>query len=200
MYRKFGKRLFDIIFSFVILIILTPFLIIISLMIIFTDGFPVFYVQNRVGKGGKLFGLIKFRTMYKDADKKGLLTVGVKDPRVTKIGYYLRKYKLDELPQFWNVLMGDMSVVGPRPEVKKYVDLYTEEQRKILELRPGITDWASIRFSNESEILAKYENPEEGYIKEVMPEKMKYYLNYFIDLSLLIDLKIIFLTFLKIIK
>lgn len=198
MYRKFGKRLFDIIFSFVILIILTPFLIIISLMIIFTDGFPVFYVQNRVGKGGKLFGLIKFRTMYKDADKKGLLTVGVKDPRVTKIGYYLRKYKLDELPQFWNVLMGDMSVVGPRPEVKKYVDLYTEEQRKILELRPGITDWASIRFSNESEILAKYENPEEGYIKEVMPEKMKYYIKYLHEISLIQDIMIIFHTMRKI--
>ncbi len=167
-------------------------------MIIFTDGFPVFYVQNRVGKGGKLFGLIKFRTMYKDADKKGLLTVGVKDPRVTKIGYYLRKYKLDELPQFWNVLMGDMSVVGPRPEVKKYVDLYTEEQRKILELRPGITDWASIRFSNESEILAKYENPEEGYIKEVMPEKMKYYIKYLHEISLIQDIMIIFHTMRKI--
>jgi len=198
MYRKFGKRCFDILFSLFVLILISPLFILISLLIIFSDGWPVFYVQERVGRGGKLFGLVKFRTMYKDADKKGLLTVGDRDPRVTKVGYFLRKYKLDELPQFWNVLKGDMSVVGPRPEVKKYVDLYTEEQRKILELRPGITDWASIKFSNESEILSKYENPEEVYIKEVMQEKMGYYIKYLNERSLIQDILIILYTIRKI--
>lgn len=163
-----------------------------------SDGFPVFYIQQRVGRGGKLFGLVKFRTMYKDADKKGLLTIGGRDPRVTRVGFFLRKYKLDELPQFWNVLKGDMSVVGPRPEVKKYVDLYTEEQRRILELRPGITDWASIKFSNENEILAKYENPEEGYVNEVMQEKMGYYIKYLNECSLIQDILIIINTLKKI--
>lgn len=200
MYRKFGKRLFDILFSFVVLIIILPLLLIIIFLIFLTDGWPVFYVQQRVGRGGKLFGLVKFRTMYKDADKKGLLTVGGRDPRVTKVGYFLRKYKLDELPQFWNVLKGDMSVVGPRPEVKKYVDLYTEEQRRILELRPGITDWASIKFSNENEILAKYENPEEGYVNEVMQEKISIYMNYQSNLNFYQDILIIFMTFKKIFK
>lgn len=198
MYRKFGKRWFDILFSLLVMIIISPVLFLISILIIFSDGWPVFYIQERVGRGGKIFGLVKFRTMYKYADKKGLLTVGGRDPRITKVGYYLRKYKLDELPQFWNVLKGDMSVVGPRPEVKKYVDMYTEEQRKILELRPGITDWASIKFSNESEILAQYENPEDGYIKEVMQEKMKYYIDYLKTISLSQDLVIIFHTLKKI--
>jgi lipopolysaccharide/colanic/teichoic acid biosynthesis glycosyltransferase len=138
--------------------------------------------------------------MYKDADKKGLLTVGGSDPRVTRVGYYLRKYKLDELPQFWNVLIGDMSVVGPRPEVKKYVDLYTAEQRKILELSPGITDWASIKFSNESEILAKYDNPEFAYINFLMPEKLKMYKEYLNNFSLKEDLTIILKTFFKIFR
>ncbi|MCX8081749.1 MAG: sugar transferase [Bacteroidia bacterium] len=200
MYRKYGKRLFDIFFSFIGLILLFPLLLLIYLLVLWSDGLPVFYCQERVGKGGKIFKLIKFRSMYKDADKKGLLTVGGRDPRVTPVGYYLRKYKLDELPQLWNVLVGDMSLVGPRPEVKKYVDMYNEDQRKILSIKPGITDRASIRFSNENEILAKYDNPEEGYVKEVMPKKLEMYLEYLNKVSLREDLGIIFDTIIRVTK
>src|SRR5690349_21315668 len=146
------KRLFDIVCSFVALIILLPLLLAIGILQVITTKGPVFFVQERVGKNGKGFKLFKFRTMHVNADKKGLLTIGGRDPRITRLGYYLRKYKLDELPQLLNVLMGTMSMVGPRPEVRKYVDLYNEEQRKVLEVRPGITDYASIEYFKESEI------------------------------------------------
>lgn len=131
----------------------------------------VFFPQFRVGQYGKDFKVLKFRTMYVNAESKGLLTVGGKDNRITKIGYYLRKYKLDELPQLINVLKGQMSIVGPRPEVRKYVDLYTDEQKKVLDVLPGITDYASIEFRNENDLLALQENPEEFYIKELIPKK-----------------------------
>lgn len=165
-----------------------------------TCGFPIFYLQTRVGKNGKDFKLFKFRTMVKDSDKKGLLTVGGRDPRVTKIGYYLRKYKLDEFPQLFNVLFGSMSLVGPRPEVRKYVDMYTQEQQQVLSVKPGITDFASLEFINENEVLAKSSNPEETYIKEVMPQKLALNRKYIQQQSFLVDIKIIFNTVLKIVK
>ncbi len=139
---------------------------------IISCGFPVFYLQTRVGLNGKDFKLFKFRTMHKDSDKKGLLTVGGRDPRVTTIGYYLRKYKLDELPQLFNVLFGTMSLVGPRPEVRKYVDLYTKEQQQVLSVKPGITDFASLEYINENDLLAKSSDPEKIYIDEIMPAKL----------------------------
>jgi lipopolysaccharide/colanic/teichoic acid biosynthesis glycosyltransferase len=188
------KRLFDIIFSIIILIVLFPLFLIISLWIIIDDGFPVFYLQERIGKDFKPFKLIKFRTMYKDADKKGLLTVSSKDNRITPSGYYLRKFKLDELPQFINVLKGEMSIVGPRPEVKKYVELYNDEQKKVLSVKPGITDEASLKYIDENDVLARSENPEWTYINEVMPEKLKINLQYIKNQNLLYDLKIIFWT------
>lgn len=164
-------RFFDCIFSFFGLIILSPVLLVIVILIKLTSKGSAIYPQVRVGQYGKDFKVLKFRTMYADADKKGLLTVGGNDNRITRIGCFLRKYKLDELPQLINVLKGEMSLVGPRPEVRKYVDLYTIEEKKVLEVLPGITDFASIEFRNENELLAKAENPEEYYIKELIPKK-----------------------------
>ena len=169
-------------------------------MIVITCGFPIFYFQKRVGKNSKNFKLFKFRTMEKDSEKKGLLTVGGRDPRVTKIGFYLRKYKLDELPQLFNVLFGTMSLVGPRPEVRKYVDLYTQKQKEVLSVRPGITDFASLKYINENDLLLKSPNPEETYIKDVMPAKLALNAEYIKQQGILVDFKIIFKTLLKIIK
>jgi lipopolysaccharide/colanic/teichoic acid biosynthesis glycosyltransferase len=194
------KRLFDIIFSLFGLIILSPLLILISILIFFNSGFKVFYFQNRVGQGGKDFKLFKFRTMHLGADKKGLLTIGGRDPRVTSIGYYLRKYKLDELPQLLNVLIGNMSLVGPRPEMKKYVEMYNLEQQGVLSVKPGITDYASIVFSNENELLSRADDPEFYYIKEIMPQKLRLNLQYIKDQSFFTDVKIIFKTIAKILK
>lgn len=194
------KRLFDIVFSFVALLLLLPFFFLFAVLIIIDSGFPVFYSQKRVGKNGVDFSLLKFRTMKKDSDQQGLLTIGKKDSRITRIGYFLRKHKLDELPQLFNVLFGDMSLVGPRPEVRKYVELYNEEQKKVLTLKPGITDYASIEYSNENEILFKTENPEELYIREVMPSKLRLNLKYIGEQDILTDLKIVFKTVGKIIR
>jgi lipopolysaccharide/colanic/teichoic acid biosynthesis glycosyltransferase len=194
------KRIFDIICSLLGLIILLPILLLISLLVIINNGFPVFYLQTRVGKNSSDFKLFKFRSMYKDADKKGLLTVGGRDPRVTPIGYFLRKYKLDELPQLLNVLFGTMSLVGPRPEVRKYVDLYNQEQNKVLLAKPGITDYASLEYFSENELLAKSNNPEDTYIKEIMPAKLKLNLKYIEQQNLWVDLRIISLTILKIFR
>ena len=192
------KRLFDIIFSLIGIAILLPFFLIFTIFIVIDSGFPVFYSQTRVGKNGKDFSLLKFRTMKKDSDKKGLLTVGEKDSRITSFGFFLRKYKLDELPQLFNVLAGNMSLVGPRPEVRKYVELYNSEQKKVLSVKPGITDYASIEYSNENSILAKSMNPENLYITEIMPTKLKLNLKYIEERSFLTDLKIIFKTIGKI--
>lgn len=192
-------RLFDILLSLIGIIILSPLFIILGLWVIMDSKGPIFYRQVRVGRYGKEFFLLKFRSMQVDADKKGLLTVGGRDPRITKSGYYLRKFKLDELPQLFNVLSGEMSVVGPRPEVKKYVDLYTEEQRKVLDVRPGITDVASIEFSNENEILEKQDNPEQYYIDHIMPEKLRLNLRYILSPTIGNYLLIIFLTAKKIV-
>ena len=194
------KFLFDIFFSFFGLLTISPILFIISILIKIDSRGTIFYLQYRIGKNQKEFKLIKFRTMSANSDKKGLLTIGNKDSRITKIGYYLRKYKLDELPQLINIIKGDMSFVGPRPEVKKYVDLYSPEQKKILSIKPGITDYASIEYVNENEILAKSDEPEHTYINKVMPHKLKLNLKYINEMCLLVDLKIIFQTFIKIIK
>lgn len=194
------KRLFDILASLTGIIILLPFFIIIGLLMVISCGFPVFYLQTRVGLNGRDFKLFKFRTMHKDSDKKGLLTVGGRDPRVTAIGYYLRKYKLDELPQLFNVLFGNMSLVGPRPEVRKYVDLYNKEQQQVLSVKPGITDFASLEYIHENELLAKSTNPEQTYIQEIMPAKLALNMKYIQEQGLGTDLKIILNTIAKIIK
>lgn len=194
------KRLFDILASFFGLIILSPFLFIISLCVLCSSPGGIFYRQTRVGKNGKDFRLWKFRTMKPGSDKKGLLTVGGRDPRVTRIGYFLRKYKMDELPQLINVLVGDMSLVGPRPEVRKYVDMYSKEQLRVLDVKPGITDYASIEYSSENELLAKSADPEKTYIEEVMPAKLKLNMKYIEEKSMGTDLKIIFRTIGKILS
>lgn len=165
-------RFFDFLFSLVGIILLSPLFIIISILIKLDSKGGVLYKQMRVGKSNKDFKLFKFRTMETNSDKKGLLTVGGKDVRVTRIGFLLRKFKMDELPQLFNVLFGDMSLVGPRPEVRKYVDLYTPNQMIILNVLPGITDLASITYRNENDLLAAAENPEQFYISEVMPAKI----------------------------
>jgi putative undecaprenyl-phosphate galactose phosphotransferase len=193
-------RFFDFVLSLVGLVILAPIFIVLAVWIKIDSMGPVFYKQIRVGQNGKDFGLFKFRSMVVDADKKGLITVGGRDPRITRSGYFIRKYKLDELPQLINVLVGDMSLVGPRPEVKKYVELYTDEQQKVLSVKPGITDYASIEYMDENEILGKSTDPEKIYIEEIMPEKIKYNMKYIKNRSLIEYFKIIFLTVLKIIR
>jgi len=194
------KRLFDIIFSLFGILALFPLLLLISILIILSSPGAVFYFQKRVGRHGKPFRLMKYRTMYANADKKGLLTVGGRDPRITPIGYYLRKYKLDELPQLFNVLFGSMSLVGPRPEVQKYVDLYSEEQKNVLQVKPGITDYASIEYFNENELLGQSENAELTYITEIMPAKLKLNMKYIQNPGLQTDIKIIMKTIVRIFK
>ncbi len=194
------KRFFDIIVSFILILLLSPILIILSIMIKLDSSGRVFFMQIRVGRYAKMFKIMKFRTMRTGSDKSGLLTVGNKDTRITKIGYYLRKYKFDELPQLFNVFIGDMSIVGPRPEVQKYVDLYTAEQRKVLTVKPGITDYASIEYSNENEILGRAQDPEKEYIERVMPDKLKLNMKYIETHTIFIDIKLIVLTIIKIIK
>ena len=193
-----AKRLFDVVASFIGLLILLPVLLGISLWVLFDSRGGIFYRQVRVGRGGIDFKLWKFRTMHPDADKRGLLTVGGRDPRITRAGYYLRKYKLDELPQLLNVLTGDMSLVGPRPEVRKYVSLYTPEQLRVLDVRPGITDYASIEYADENELLAKATDPERTYIEEVMPAKLKLNAKYIAEKGVMKDVRIIWLTVRKI--
>ncbi len=175
---KKTKRLFDIFWTSLGLLLLWPVFLVIALLIKIDDGGPVFYRQIRVGRGGKPFRIWKFRTMVVDADKiGGSLTVG-RDPRITRTGYWLRKFKLDELPQLFNVLSGEMSLVGPRPEVPEYVARYTQDQKRVLELTPGITDPASIAYRNENEILASSDDPEAVYLSEIMPEKIRLNLQY----------------------
>ena len=177
------------------LIILVPIFFIIAILIKIDSKGPVFFRQLRVGRKGKLFKIYKFRTMTQSAEKKGLQVTVSADPRITRVGHLLRKYKLDELAQFLNVLLGDMSVVGPRPEVPKYVELYPDELRtKILSMRPGITDKASIEFRNESQLLDSSKNPENIYIKEILPIKLKYYSDYVDNHTLLSDIAIILRT------
>ena len=188
------KRLFDIISSGCGLIVLSPIFIVIAIWVKLDSKGPVFYRQIRVGKDNKDFRLFKFRSMKIGADRQGLITVGGRDPRVTRSGYYIRKYKLDELPQLINVFIGDMSVVGPRPEVRKYVDLYTPEQMRVLSVRPGITDLASIRYRNENELLETVDDPETYYREVIMQDKLKINLEYVDNRSFWGDIKLIFAT------
>ncbi|MBR2266120.1 MAG: sugar transferase [Paludibacteraceae bacterium] len=193
-------RLIDLVVSFCGLLFLCPLFIVIALWIVIDDPGPVFYRQQRVGLNGKDFGLIKFRSMRTGADKMSLITIGERDPRVTRAGYYIRKYKLDELPQLINVLIGDMSLVGPRPEVRKYVDLYTPEQRKVLSVKPGITDYASIEYIDENAPLAKSKDPDKTYVEEIMPAKIALNMRYINHQTVGEYIKIIVLTFVKIIR
>lgn len=193
-------RLLDILFSVIGLIVLSPIFILLSLLILLDSTGGVFYKQIRIGKNGEEFSLFKFRTMYTDSDKKGLLTIGGKDNRITKMGYFLRKYKLDELPQLLNVLIGEMSLVGPRPEVKKYTDIYSDTQKRVLSVRPGITDYASIEFRNENEILGDSDNPEKTYIEMIIPLKIELNFKFIDNPSIGNYFKIIILTIVKIFK
>lgn len=194
------KRVFDIIASGLGLLILSPLFLVVAIWVKLDSTGPVFYKQVRVGRNNKDFYLYKFRSMRVGSDKKGLITVGGRDPRVTRSGYYIRKYKLDEFPQLINVFKGDMSLVGPRPEVRKYVDLYTPEQMHVLEVRPGITDLASIRYRNENELLAKASDPEQYYRDIVMQDKLRINLEYVRNHSFFGDIALILKTFLSIIK
>lgn len=188
------KKLFDFAFSIAGLVILSPLFLVISVWIKLDSKGSVFYKQVRVGKNNSDFKLYKFRTMRTDSDKSGLLTVGGRDPRITGAGYFLRKFKLDELPQLFNIAAGEMSFVGPRPEVRKYVDLYNDEQRKVLSVLPGITDVASIKYRNENELLEKAEDPESYYIGSIMPDKLKLNLDYIEHRSFTNDIKVILKT------
>lgn len=196
----FVKRLFDVITSLTVLFFCWPIFIGIALAIAIDSRGGVFYKQIRVGKDGVHFGLLKFRTMRTGSDKAGQLTVGEKDNRITGVGYVLRKTKLDEIPQLLNILLGDMSVVGPRPEVPKYVAYYNEEQQQVLSVKPGLTDYASLEYLKENELLAKSENPEKTYIEEIMPAKLALNLKYIKEQNLLVDLQIIVNTIFKIFK
>ncbi|HIR94534.1 MAG TPA: sugar transferase [Candidatus Coprenecus stercorigallinarum] len=189
------KRIFDVTASGLGLLLLSPLFLIVAIWIRLDSPGPVFYRQTRVGRYNKDFRLLKFRSMRVGSDKKGLITVGGRDPRVTRSGYYIRKYKLDELPQLINVFKGDMSLVGPRPEVRKYVDLYTPEQLHVLDVRPGITDMASIRYRNENELLEQAADPEQFYRDTVMQDKLRINLEYVSDHSFFKDIKIILMTF-----
>lgn len=193
-------RLCDIVFSAIGLLLLSPLFLIVYILIRCESKGGGFYCQQRVGKDGRMFDLYKFRSMRTGSDKKGLITVGGHDSRITRMGYFIRKYKIDELPQLWNVLKGNMSLVGPRPEVKKYVDLYTEEQRRVLSVRPGITDYASIEYVDENEILGKAEDPDRVYVEEIMPAKIKLNMRYIENRNLNEYFKIIGLTFINILR
>jgi lipopolysaccharide/colanic/teichoic acid biosynthesis glycosyltransferase len=194
------KRLFDIILSGIVLLFFLPLGLMIALSIVLESRGGIFFKQERIGRNGVPFGLLKFRSMRTNSELGGKITVGSRDARITKVGYYLRKFKLDEFPQFINVLKGEMSIVGPRPEVKDFVDLYTDEQRLILRVRPGITDEASLAYFHENELLAKSENPQHTYINEVMPAKLKLNLKYISNPTLGQDLVIIWKTFAKIFR
>lgn len=192
------KRTFDLTFAILGLLVLSPLFLIIGLAIALDSKGGIFYLQTRIGKNEQAFQIFKFRTMRLHSDKGSLITIGGRDPRITKVGYFLRKYKLDELPQLMNVVNNTMSFVGPRPEVLKYVKIYNENQKKVLTVKPGITDYASLKYKDENELLGKAEHPEKLYTDEIMPEKLKLNLKYIESQSFLTDLKIIFKTVSKI--
>lgn len=194
------KRIFDIFFSLLGILILLPLHLLIAILIKINSKGPVLYVQNRVGLLNSEFKIYKYRTMYLDSDKLGLLTLGEEDSRVTKIGYYLRKYKIDELPQLINVLIGNMSFVGPRPEIRKYVNYYSKIDMEILNIKPGITGYATIKYINESEILEQSTNPEKLYIEEIMPDKIKLNKIYINKNNIIIDTIIILRTLYNVVR
>jgi lipopolysaccharide/colanic/teichoic acid biosynthesis glycosyltransferase len=188
------KRVFDFCFAIIGIIVLSPLFILVSVWIMLDSRGGVFYLQDRVGLNHVNFKLIKFRTMYIGSDKKGLLTIGNNDSRITRSGCWLRRKKLDELPQLFNILLGNMSFVGPRPEVTKYVKLYTPEQERVLSIKPGITDWASIQYFDENELLSKSTDPERLYVSEIIPSKIIKNLDYIDHHSFWTDMKIIHQT------
>jgi lipopolysaccharide/colanic/teichoic acid biosynthesis glycosyltransferase len=194
------KRIFDIFFSSFGILALLPLFLLISILIKITSKGPVFFVQKRVGKNGKLFNLYKFRTMFLNAEKMGASITSKDDKRITKIGFFLRKYKIDEFPQLFNVLKGDISFVGPRPELQKFVEYYKNDYEEILKIKPGITDYAAIKFSNENDLIRDKENPEAFYVEKILPEKIKLYKKYLSEMNLINDVKIIFLTIINILK
>lgn len=194
------KRLFDILSSILGLILLSPILLLITIAIKIDSIGPVFFRQTRVGRRNRDFRIFKFRTMRVGSDRGSLVTIGNNDSRITRIGSFLRQYKLDELPQLINVLIGDMSIVGPRPEVRHYVDYWTADQMRVLNVRPGITDPASVKFINENELLAQASDPEQYYIHVIMQDKINIYIDYVDHHSFLGDIGIIFKTFGKILK
>lgn len=194
------KRIFDIIASGFGLLVLSPLFLILAIWIKLDSSGPVFYRQIRVGRNNKDFKIFKFRSMRVGSDKHGLITVGGRDPRVTCSGYFIRKYKLDELPQLINVFIGDMSLVGPRPEVRKYVNLYNEEERKVLVVHPGITDYASIEYMDENVLLEKSNDPDKTYTEVIMPAKIKLNMRYINNPTLIEYFRIIFLTIFKIVR
>ena len=194
------KRIIDILLSFIVLVLGMPFYLIIGMLIALDTKGRVLYKQSRVGRNNVDFELYKFLTMCVDADQGSLITVGTHDARITRVGAFLRRFKIDEVPQFFNILKGEMSIVGPRPEVRKYVDMYTPEQMRVLSVRPGLTDYASIRYVNENEILAASSDPERTYIEDIMPDKLNLNLKYIDEQSFWTDVKIILQTIIAIIN
>lgn len=190
-YAKYGKRWLDLILSVPILLVLSPVLLCIAAVIKISDPGPVFFIQKRVGQNFQVINLIKFRSMMVDADTRGSGVTKAGDPRVTKVGSWLRRYKLDELPQFINVVKGDISMVGPRPELEKYVNLFKSDYEKILRVKPGITDFAALYYRFEEDVLSTYADPDQAYITEILPVKIKLYQKYIAEMSMITDLKII---------
>lgn len=199
-YGKYGKRVFDLLISIPSIIILLPVFIIIAALIKLESSGPIVFSQERIGRYGRPFRIYKFRTMVKNAPEIGTSITSANDPRITKVGKFLRKFKIDEILQIINVIKGDMSIIGPRPEIKKYIDMFKEDYKEILRIRPGMTDYASITFRNEEEFLSKFSNIEEGYIKEVLPQKIELYKRYLKDMSLITDVKIFFKTIWKVLR
>ena len=194
------KRLFDVVFSIIGLLVLAPILLVIAILIKIDSKGPVFFIQGRVGKNNIDFNIYKFRTMRMESNKKGLLTLGNNDSRITKIGYFLRRFKIDEFPQLLNIIKGDMSFVGPRPELRYYVNYYNEDDLKIFKVRPGITGLASLKYRNEVELLKAAKDPEEYFIKTIIPDKLRYNKEYIKRKNFIFDLKLIGLTIIKVIS
>ncbi|WNH12245.1 sugar transferase [Thalassobellus suaedae] len=193
------KRVFDFVSSIIALLLLFPFLILIALLIKLDSKGPILFIQKRVGKHNKDFNIFKFRTMYAESQKKGLLTLGNHDSRITKVGYILRRYKIDEFPQLINILKGDMSFVGPRPELRYYVNFYSKDDMKIFQIRPGITGLASLKYRNEVELLKAAKNPEYFYTNTIIPDKLKYNKEYIKRRNFFFDLKLILITIIKVV-
>ncbi|MBU3822273.1 sugar transferase [Flavobacteriaceae bacterium XHP0103] len=194
------KRSFDVVFSLLGLLILSPILLLISILIKLGSKGPVLFIQKRVGKNNKDFNIYKFRTMYLASEDKGLLTLGNHDTRITKVGYYLRLYKIDEFPQLVNILIGDMSFVGPRPELRHYVSFYKKEDYDVFSVRPGITGLASLKYRNEVELLKSADDPETYFINTIIPDKIKYNKEYIKNQSFWLDIKLIFMTLRQVFK
>lgn len=199
-YGKYGKRIFDLVLSLPSVVILSPVFLASAVLIKLETSGPIAFSQERIGQGNRAFRLFKFRTMVKDASSIGPPVTAAHDPRITGTGRFLRKFKIDEMLQIINVIKGDMSVIGPRPELKKFVDAFSEDYKDVLKVKPGMTDYALIAFRNEEAILSKFENIEEGYVEHVMPEKIKLYRKYIKEMSFYTDVKIFIMTIWEVLK